>query len=222
MNTPSSGVQRLPILIFFYFFLPGTTAAKPLGKYGRLLDSFLESLHVEQYWIAGAKVNWKTGIPSSTGVTSKNYHSHCSAFVAAACYRLGIYIVRPPEHGLLFLANAQYTWLQQHGCEEGWFAVNSGTEAQELANQGFLVVAAYKQPPPELHGHIAIVRPSSKEAELIKLEGPDIIQAGKTNYSLTSLANGFKAFDDAFNKKEIKFFAHFIPHAQLLKFQKEK
>jgi hypothetical protein len=45
---------------------------------------------------------------------------------------------------------------------------------------------------------------------LIELEGPDIIQAGKTNYSLTSLSIGFQSFDKAFKKKGIRYYAHYI------------
>jgi hypothetical protein len=175
-----------------------------------MLDAFLEELHVEQYWNAGLKVDWKTGVPVVPEEKLPNNRSHCSAFVAAVCYRLEIHILRPHEHDLQFLAKAQGVWLQKHGDEWGWFGVPSVRDAQALANMGFLVIASYRQPSPGKRGHIAIVRPSTKSDQLIEIEGPDIIQAGKTNYSLTSLSIGFKSFDQAFKKNAIRYFAHYI------------
>ena len=40
-------------------------------------------------------------------------------------------------------------------------------------------------------GHTAIVRPSAKADAAIVSEGPDIIQAGGTNYNVVSLGRGF-------------------------------
>jgi hypothetical protein len=186
---------------------------EPIGKYGRMLDAFLEELHVEQYWNAGLKVDWKTGVPVVPEERLPNNRSHCSAFVAAVCHRLEINILRPPEHDLQFLAKAQGAWLQKHGGQWGWFGVSSAMDAQALANNGFLVIASYGQPFPGKRGHIAIVRPATKSDQLIEVEGPDIIQAGKTNYSLTSLSIGFQSFDHAFKKNEIRYFAHYIARA---------
>jgi hypothetical protein len=201
-------------LSFCFFFFGGASAnGEQIGKYGRMLDTFLEELHVEQYWIAGLKVDWKTGIPITPEEKLPNNRSHCSAFVAAVCCRLGIHILQPPEHDLQFLAKAQGVWLQKHGDEWGWFGIPSANDAQTLANSGFLIIASYRQPPPGKRGHIAFVRPSTKSDQLIELEGPDIIQAGKINYSLTSLAIGFQSFDQAFKKKEIRYFAHYIAQA---------
>jgi hypothetical protein len=137
--------------------------------------------------------------------------------VAAVCLQLEINILHPPEHCLQFLANAQGIWLQNQGGKNGWFAVPSSKDAQELANMGFLVLASYRQSPPEKRGHIAIIRPSTKSDQLIAREGPDIIQAGKINYSLTSLSIGFQSFEQAFKKNQIYYFAHYIPHTILAK-----
>jgi hypothetical protein len=202
-------------MLLSWIFLTVTLSVhgEPIGKYGRMLDSFLEDLHVEQYWIAGLKVDWKTGIPATPEEKLPNNRSHCSAFVAAVCCRLSIEIVRPPEHGLQFLAHAQGTWLRNHGGEKGWFQAPTAYDAQALANMGFLVIASYRQSSPGKRGHIAIVRPSAKSDQLIEQEGPDIIQAGKTNYSLTSLSIGFQSFDQAFKNNKIRYFAHYIPHS---------
>ena len=70
-------------------------------------------------------------------------HTHCSAFVAAFAKKLGIYILRPPEHGQVLLANAQNEWLPSAGAAQGWRAVSNALEAQALANSGVLVVASY-------------------------------------------------------------------------------
>ena len=94
---------------------------------------------------------------------------------------LGIYLLRPPEHPTVLLANAQYDWLFKSGKEQGWTQVPDGHRAQHLANEGYLVVAVYKESDPKHHGHIAIVRPSTKSDELIDAEGPQITQAGAHN-----------------------------------------
>jgi hypothetical protein len=210
--------------VFCFFILLAGVAAigEPIEKYGRILDTFLEELHVEQYWNAGLKVDWKTGVPVVPLQKLPNNRSYCSAFVAAICYRLGVHILQPPEHDLQFLAKAQGIWLKNHGDEWGWFDIPSGIEAQELANMGFLVIASYRQPSPGKHGHIAIVRPSTKSDQLIELEGPDIIQAGKINYSLTSLSIGFKSFDQAFKKDEIRYYAHYIAQSNWKKLRANK
>jgi hypothetical protein len=202
----------IPSIIFLSLLINTPIYSGPVEKYGKLLDTFLEQLHIEQYWVAGKKINWKTGVPVVPEVELPNDRSFCSAFVAAVCLRLGIYIPRPPQYSLEFLAMTQNIWLKKHGYEEGWFYVESGMDAQELANMGFLVVASYRQEPPGKRGHIAIVRPSTKSSQLIAQEGPDIIQAGKINYSLTSISIGFQSFNHAFKNNQICYFAHYIPH----------
>ena len=59
---------------------------------------------VESKWIAGEHVYWDTGLPTGVPETSPGKHTHCSAFVAAAAKNLGVYILRPPEHGQKLLA----------------------------------------------------------------------------------------------------------------------
>ena len=164
-------------------------------------------MDVQHRWLPGKTVNWKTGEPLSDKPPTKG-HTHCSAFAAEACRRLGIYLLHPPEHSTVLLANAQYDWLGDAGKKEGWTPVADGAQAQQLANSGEIVVAVYKESDPKRHGHIAIVRPSEKSKELIAAEGPQVIQAGMTNAASTSLREGFKHHPDAFAKQKIRFFAH--------------
>lgn len=63
---------------------------------GDSLRVFYLSLNVENGWIAGFHVNWETGVADKPDAKSGN-HTHCSAFVAAACKRLGLYILDRPS-----------------------------------------------------------------------------------------------------------------------------
>src|SRR5271167_1948106 len=111
---------------------------------GHQLANFLDTLQVESRWPAGVHVNWETGLPDGRTERFEGKHTHCSAFVASAAKQLGVYILRPPEHGQMLLANAQYDWLADQGAAHGWAPVSDGYEAQKAANRGFLVVASYK------------------------------------------------------------------------------
>jgi len=86
----------------------------PISPDSRQLLAFLDSLQVEQHWPAGWHVNWRTGEPVHQ---TEKPTSYCSAFAAAAAHRLGIYLLRPPEHPQVLLANAQFDWLQSQGAE---------------------------------------------------------------------------------------------------------
>ena len=184
--------------------------AEEISPAGKWLAQKLDAMDVEHLWLAKQTVSWKTGEPlaKQTGTSG----THCSAFVAAACMRLGVYILRPPEHKSTLLANAQYYWLNESGKEDGkqygWTWLRDGHRAQHFANQGNLVVAVYKESNPKHPGHIAIVRPSTKSDELIDAEGPQIIQAGAHNARSTSLKQGFSHHPDAWGKKEVRYYAH--------------
>ena len=185
-------------------------AAAEITDEGKHLASVLDSMHVEEHWIAGAIVDWRTGDPSGQAIkaTDTGKHTHCSQFAASACEKLGIYILRPPEHGAVLLANAQYEWLPKEGKDKGWTPVVDGVAAQDLANRGHVVVAVYQNHDPKKSGHIAIVRPGKKTPEQIAAEGPDVIQAGGTNFNTTNLQRGFANHPQAFPNGEIRFYAH--------------
>jgi len=185
-----------------------TIAITPAGQH---LAEALDRMNVEHHWLAGKSVKWRTGEIIDKPVTDGKSHTHCSAFVAAAAEKLGVYILRPPKHSATLLANAQYDWLGGEGRNEGWTLVATGLEAQQLANRGYLVVAVYKESDSKKPGHIAVVRPSTKSEAKIREEGPQIIQAGKDNYASTSIKEGFKHHRAAFRDGLIRFFTHPVP-----------
>jgi hypothetical protein len=160
--------------------------------------------------------DWRTRCGACRG---RRFSVHCSAFVAAVAQRLGIYILRPPEHAQELLANAQMAWLHTEGPSLGWRQVADMRQAQELANGGSLVVAAFAAPSPHKPGHIAIVRPSMKDCTQLDSEGPQITQAGATNYLSTSVDEGFKHHHGAWSDNgtgAIRFYAHAIERSRLI------
>ena len=55
-----------------------------------------------------------------------------------------------------------------------------------------MVVAVYENPNPRKPGHIAFVRPCVKSAAELDANGPQVIQAGASNYNSCSLREGFR------------------------------
>jgi hypothetical protein len=191
--------------------LAGRSArADEITPEARRMAAIVDGLDVEHHWPAGIHVKWDTGVPDGRPETAIGKHTHCSAFVAAAALRLGIYILRPPEHPQLLLANAQYEWLADQGRQHGWRPLRDAAEAQSLANHGSLVVATYRNHSDDKPGHIAIVRPSEKGVSAIQIEGPQITQAGGTNYRSTTLRQGFAGHPAAWSRGEVRYYAHEI------------
>lgn len=186
---------------------------------GKALTQMLDSMHVENRWLAGHHVHWETGLPDGRPYEKPGAHTHCSAFVAAAAYRLGIYILRPPEHSQVLLANAQVDWLRREGGPQGWRKLKTGQQAQKLANEGYFVVAAYKTLNPQKPGHIVVVRPSERNDETLREQGPQIIQASKQNFSSTTVREGFRYHPGAFERGKILYFAHAIAPERLERFR---
>ena len=187
----------------------GAEPAAPTPK-GRWLAHQLDGMGVETKWIAGAHINWGTGLPDDETETLPGRHTHCSAFVAAAARMLGVYILRPPEHGQVLLANAQNDWLASEGAGQGWRVVNGPLDAQSLANTGALVVASYHNHRDDKPGHIAIVRPGDKTERALLSEGPDVIQAATVNSGSISLRAGFAGHPHAWRDNEINYYAHAV------------
>ncbi len=194
-----------------FLMLAGPTLASGDKSDGRRLGLFLDSLQVESRWPAGVHVDWETGLPDGRVEHFEGKHTHCSAFVASAAKQLGVYILRPPEHGQTLLANAQYDWLRDEGAAHGWRPLPDGYEAQRAANRGFLVVASYKNHSGDKPGHIAIVRPSGRTRAEILADGPQIIQAGGRNYNSTTLRQGFADHPAALEAGEVRYYAHDLP-----------
>jgi hypothetical protein len=184
-----------------------TAVISPKGLW---LAAQLDALSVESKWIAGAHIDWETGLPNGRPETRPGRHTHCSAFVASAAKTLGVYILRPPEHGQVLLANAQNEWLAGAGADQGWRPVTSALEAQSLANSGVLVVASYHAHRDDKPGHIAIVRPSVVTAEDIAAGGPTLIQAGSLNSAAIPAKQGFAGHIHAWRDNEIAYYAHDI------------
>ncbi|HEY9126103.1 MAG TPA: hypothetical protein VIM62_03210, partial [Acidobacteriaceae bacterium] len=120
----------------------------PITPAGRRLAAALDGMNVESLWLAHEHINWETGEPDrGPGYHGPNTHTHCSSFAAAACKRLGVYLLRPPEHGQELLTNAQAEWLPgAEGRSAGWRPVREMHEAQHLANQGHLALAIFQSP----------------------------------------------------------------------------
>jgi len=179
----------------------------PLTPAGEQLARFLDGTGVDHLWQAGYPIDWETGAPGAPEPGYNPRRSHCSAFVAAIAARLGIYILRPPQHTQLFLASAQMRWLSQLGPQAGWRSVPDERTAQSLANQGVFVVASWENPDSGRPGHIAIVRPSLKTADELARSGPQTTQAGAPhNHISTTIEIGFRN-----HRSQVLFFAHNLP-----------
>jgi len=189
--------------------------AAEIAERAERVVAIIDALQVEDHWPAGVHVNWETGVPDGQPEHGMGKHTHCSAFVAAAAKRLGIYILRPPEHPQLLLANAQVDWLAEEGVRQGWRAVESAVQAQHYANRGYFVVAAYHNHYEDKPGHIAIIRPSEKSVADVESEGPQITQAGGTNYRSATLRQGFAGHPAAWGSHEVRYYAHAVDDSRL-------
>ncbi len=199
------------ILIFFIFsssLLVGQEVHKP-DEHGKKLKEFYLSLDVENLWIAGQHINWETGVADNPDATH-NIKTHCSDFAAAACKKLNIYILRPPEHAQALLANAQYDWLKTPEAQaKGWRPVPSANRyaaAQDYANRGYVVVAVVQNPDPHRPGHTALVTPATITDDQLFESGPKVIMAGTKNYNYISLKNGFKNHLTSWPESVIEFY----------------
>lgn len=224
-------VRRSVLALATVLLLPWPLVAQqspgPINPSGRQLAAFLDGMNVEALWPRGFHVNWRTGTPEGPPETTPGGHTHCSAFAAAAAERLGIYLLRPPDHSQMWLANAQERWLNgapgtaESAEQAGWHQLGrladpgASLRAVALANTGKLVLAVYFQPPrmtPEgprtRAGHVAIVRPGDKAPDAIKRDGPDVIQAGVHNYSEVATRVGFAAHKEAWSNGAIEYFWH--------------
>jgi hypothetical protein len=209
MNILSRTVAATAVMIAALAFAGDVHAADDaVTPQAQTMIGTLDAMGVESKWIAGQHVHWDTGLPTGVPETSPGKHTHCSAFVAAAAKTLGVYILRPPEHGQKLLANAQNEWLADEGEAEGWKRLDGAVAAQAAANRGQLVVASYHNHHDDRPGHIAIVRPGSKTAEQIAAQGPDVIQAGAINRTSISVKDAFAGHPAAWRDHEIVYYAH--------------
>lgn len=206
----------LTLILSIIFFLPElfaeekkTSCCGVISPAGNSLLKFLDESGVEHLWLAHLHVNWETGKPDKKAdYKGPGKSTHCSAFAAAMAKRLNIYMLRPPEHGQILLANAQARWFGTHeGIQNGWKSLTNMQEAQKLANEGNFIVATFQSPNPKKPGHIAIIRPAEKTLEQLLLQGPDIIQAGSQNKLSWNVKAGFEHHKGAW-PNNIKYFYH--------------
>jgi hypothetical protein len=209
-------ISRRGILRFVAAIGFGCTEARadqpccgPVTAAGQHLARVLDGMHVESLWLAHEHVDWRTGrSDQNADYDGPGKSTHCSAFAAAAGLRLGVYMLRPPDHGQVLLASAQTQWFSGGAAQQaGWRPVESMQAAQTLANQGKLVVICYASPNPRRPGHIVIVRPSLKSAAQLATEGPQVIQAAAQNRSSYPAAYSFGAHPGAW-PSGVRIFAH--------------
>ena len=164
----------------------------PVTADGDRLRQFLDKSGVDHLWLPGFRIHWKTGTPIEAWPAGTGTHTHCSAFAASAAMRLGVYLLRPPEHRQTLLANAQMGWLRDpEAAASGWRMLPDVAAAQSEANRGALVVAAFENPNPDRPGHIAILRPGPITTSELMQDGPMVTQAGGHNALALPLARGF-------------------------------
>jgi hypothetical protein len=214
----TTAAAKVPLLILMLSVSLGTTrpafsaepsCCGPVLDRGRRLLSVLDGMNVESLWLAHEHVNWETGEPDKgEDYAGPGRSTHCSAFAAAVGKRLGVYMLRPPEHGQILLANAQAEWFRSpSGRQSGWLSARDAHEAQSLANRGNLVAVVFESPDSHRPGHIAIVRPAHRPTRLLEENGPEITQAGQKNYAKTSTKVGFLAHPGAW-PAGVVYYAH--------------
>lgn len=201
--------KKILVITFIFSAVAAAEEVLHVDAAGTKLKEYYLSLNVEHLWIAGHHINWETGEPDNPEATH-NVKTHCSLFAAAACKRLGIYILRPPEHKQGLLANDQFDWLStKAGTEDGWMRIAGDDryrQAQQYANQGFVVVVICQNPDPHRPGHTALVMPSEISMETLAESGPKLIMAGTENYNSVSLKTGFKHHLNGWPENVIRFY----------------
>lgn len=180
----------------------------PITPNGERLLARLNASGVDHLWLPHQHIHWETGELEKEPY-GRPAATHCSAFVAAFSKGLGIYVLRPPDHSLTLLANAQMRWLALDGPSSGWRRLTDAAAAQRSANQGNLVVAAFENPDGHRPGHIAFVRPGSPDAAQLASQGPEVTQAGATNAISIPIAQGFRHHPGAW-PGGIRYFEHTI------------
>jgi len=213
----------LKLIIICLVGINMTAQAENISEAAKKNLEIINSLNVEEKWQKGTIINCKTGetlLEETEKQASPKLKrlTHCSCFAYAASTALGLpnkALLPHPESDEEFipaLPNKQAQWLETEGIKNGWNYIKSKDrddnfiQAQKFANQGYFIVSTYKPTNPKRAGHIAVVIPSNKDIEKIKLEGPDIAQAGINNFSSGSLKKGFKNKKNAFKDNEIKFY----------------
>jgi hypothetical protein len=205
-------LTALPVALGATLLLPALAVAQPccgaITANGQRLLQRLDSSGVDHLWLPHQHVHWETGELDDRPY-GRPAATHCSAFAAAFAKQLGVYILRPPDHSPVLLANAQMRWLSFDGPSSGWRRLPDTAAAQQSANLGNLVVAVFENPDPHRPGHIALIRPGTPDAQRLASEGPDVTQAGATNALAMPLSRAFRHHPGAW-PGQIRYFEHTI------------
>jgi hypothetical protein len=172
----------------------------------------LDASGVDHLWLPYKHVNWETGATVDDPL-AKPAATHCSAFVASFAKQQGVYILRPPEHSDILLANAQMRWLSSDGPAAGWRPLPDAAAAQASANQGNLVVAVFENVDRHKAGHIAFIRPGTPDAARLAAVGPEVTQAGAVNAIAMPARQAFSHHSGAW-PDQIRFFEHGVAWAR--------
>ena len=93
----------------------------------------------------------------------------------------------PFQHGANEMnVNGTVAWLSNHGIRRFGWQTTDAADAQRCANEGRPAVALWRNPTGG-HGHTAVVRPGT----LLAGRGPATAQAGRINFNLGHLKDGF-------------------------------
>jgi hypothetical protein len=115
----------------------------------------------------------------------------------------------PTPEQVNFLPYNQFDWLLEDGKSKGWLAMGE-VEAQLLANQGWIVIAAWKNSASagdrKISGMMAVVRPDTRPVGDIASSGPTVVLAGDQNRNRVPLNRAFPA--TARDNDEVVFLAH--------------
>jgi hypothetical protein len=177
----------------------------PLSIAANAMEKVLDGMGVESHWLANQEVNWATGEASNTGIKSTAING--GAFVAAVCKKFKLSI--PASGAEDFNPGNQIDWFMNVGKEKGWIKVGEA-ESQVLANQGWVVVAAWQNMAEagkrENSGQLAIVRPDREPVSALAERGPLVAMAGPHNHNSIGVKDGFPA--GAWSKQEVVYLAH--------------
>jgi hypothetical protein len=181
------------------------TEALPISQGGQQLAGILDDMQVETHWLPNQKVDWKTGNPANPA--GGGPASNGGAFVAAVCDRRNAPI--PSSGPTDFEPDNQFNWLLKEGKSKSWVKVGE-VEAQLLANQGWVVIAAWKNlndnEMSSNSGQMTIVRPDREPMSELAKRGPKIILAGIQNANSTTVKDAFPP--GAWRGQEIVYLAH--------------
>ena len=171
-----------------------------MNKKQRLIN-FLMSLDVENNWLQNQYIDWESGKRMPDGYENKNdsYHTHCSSFVKAVCYKLNISMIGPPYIQTEGLANKQCIWLAQFGHLFGWQEILYN-EIFDHSKMGNLIVVCYYNNDEDACGHVAIIMPTHACNDNIY-----ICHAGLENYSCKEINYVFGEL-----LSECKYYSHNI------------